>query len=143
MAGMPVTHGFRILSAHNEESEVVIIHGKLLCKLAALSAVALEVIFSGPAVGATYTGNGTIYALVINDSSWGADADYLTVNGVASLGTCPTMNGLVVLMLKDDSKAQRMFAALLAAKTAGTPVTIDADDTYRSTQGYCYLRHVI
>lgn len=117
-------------------------HRKLLCKLAAMSAVALEVIFSGSAVGATYGGTGTIYALVINDSSWGVDADYLMVNGVASLGTCPTMNGLVVLMLKDDDKAQRMFAALLAAKTTGTPVSIDADDTYRSSQGYCYLRHV-
>ncbi|MFL6604611.1 MAG: hypothetical protein ACJ8R9_25200 [Steroidobacteraceae bacterium] len=112
-------------------------------KLAAIVATAASLVVAQGAHAATYSVTATIYAIVSADSSWGTEADYLALDGVTSLGNCPKQgNGLVLFILKDDAKASRQFAMLLAAKTAGTPITIDAEDTYRSSQGYCYIRHV-
>ena len=97
---------------------------------------------SSVASAAVFSGTGTINSLISSDSTWGADADYFVVNGVTSLGTCPTQGGMVVFILKDDAKAQRQFAMVLSARSTEAAVTVVVDDTYVSSQGYCYLRHI-
>jgi hypothetical protein len=114
----------------------------MLRKAIDIMVAALGLISVESAVAGDYTATGTIYALVIQDSSWGANADYVLVNGATSLGTCGKQNGFVVLQLTDDAKGQRQFAFLLAAKTAETPVTVGVTDTFLSSQGLCILRHV-
>jgi hypothetical protein len=93
-----------------------------------------------PTYAAPYTGSGMVYTLRTHDSvSFGANADWFSLVGVTSLGTCPTFDGgYVVLMLRDDARGQRMFSLVLAAKSAGMPLTVRVDDTLKTTAGFCY-----
>jgi len=74
-----------------------------------LSALLLNV---PPSNAAPFTASGTIYTLQTHDSvSSGADADWFSLVGVTSVGTCPTGDGgYVVFMLRDDANGQRMFS---------------------------------
>jgi hypothetical protein len=99
-------------------------------------------VWSSQALATFYTGSGPVAAIVTNDSTWGADADYFVLSGVTSLGTCPAQGGMVLFLLKDDAKGQRQFALILAARASGAQVTADVDDAYKSPGGICYLRHL-
>lgn len=101
------------------------------------------VLYVAPAYAAVFTGSGTVYTLRSRESTLGTDADWFSLVGVTSLGSCPTADaGYVVLMLRDDAKGQRMFALILAAKSAGTTLTVRADDTVKTSAGYCYAQAV-
>ena len=93
-----------------------------------------------PTYAAPFTGSGMVSTLRTHDSvTFGANADWFSLVGVTSLGTCPTVaGGYVVLMLRDDARGQRMFSLVLAAKSAGIPLTVRVDDTLKTTAGYCY-----
>jgi hypothetical protein len=94
------------------------------------------------AYAAPYSASGAVYTLRSRDSSFGADADWFSIVGATSLGTCPAAaqadGGYVVFMLRDDTKGQRMFSLVLAAKSAGTSITVKLDDTVKDTAGHCY-----
>jgi len=46
-------------------------------------------------------------------------------------------------MLRDDARGQRMFSVVLAAKSAGIPLTVRVDDTVKVAGGYCYALAVL
>src|SRR5438445_373567 len=97
-----------------------------------------------PTYAAPFTGSGMVSTLQTHDSvSSGPDADWFSLVGVTSVGTCPTGDGgNVVFALRDDQNGQRMFSLVLAAKSAGTTLTVRLDDTFKTTTGYCYARAV-
>jgi hypothetical protein len=106
-----------------------------------LAALLLNV---SPTYAAPFTGSGMVYTLRTHDSvTFGANADWFSLVGVTSLGTCPTaFGGPVVLMLRDDTRGQRMFSLVLAAKSAGIPLTVRVDDTVKTAAGFCYAQAV-
>ncbi|SRR6266436_5285093 len=106
-----------------------------------LSALLLSVSASYATV---FTTSGTVYTLQTHDSATsGANADWFSLVGVTSLGTCPTGDGgNVVFALRDDQNGQRMFSLVLAAKSAGTTLTVRVDDALKTSTGYCYARAV-
>jgi hypothetical protein len=117
---------------------------KSLHRVISIGATAPRLVFAGSASSAIYSATGAVYALIIADSSSGTDADYFALKDVTALGTCGKMgNGLVILLLKDDAKADRQLSALVSARAAGSPLSVDVDDTYVNALGYCYVRHVI
>ena len=107
---------------------------QVICLLAAL------LLNLSPTYAALFTANGSVYTLRTHDSiTFGPDADWFSFVGVTSLGTCPTGDGgNVVFMLRDDARGQRMFSVVLAAKSAGIPLTVRVDDTLKTTAGFCY-----
>src|SRR5258708_9212145 len=80
---------------------------------------------------APFSASATVYTLRSRDSVFfGTDADWFSLVGVTSLGTCPIGDGgYVVIMFRDDSRGQRMFSLVLPAKSAVIPPTIPADQT--------------
>ncbi len=95
------------------------------------------------ALAGSYNGTGTVYLLRSHSTNLGPNSDWFSLVGVTSLGNCKTADGgNVVLRLSDDAKGQRQFALVLAAKTAGTPVTAWVDDMNVDSGGYCYLMFV-
>src|SRR5689334_2172280 len=94
-----------------------------------------------PSYATVHFGTGTIYILRSHDSAdYGPNADWFSLVGVTSLGTCKAADGgFVVLRIRDDTKGQRMFTLALAAKTSGTSVTVAVDDAYTDPAGYCYV----
>jgi hypothetical protein len=96
-----------------------------------------------PSYAAVHIGTGTVYLLRSHISFFGPDEDWFSLAGVSSLGTCKTADGgYVVLRLRDDAKGQRMFTLVLAAKTAGTPLTVWVDDNDTDSAGYCWALSV-
>jgi hypothetical protein len=106
-----------------------------------LTALLLNV---SPSHATQFTTSGTVYTLQTHETvSSGADADWFSLVGVTSLGTCPTGDGgYVVFMLRDDANGQRMFSLVLAAKSAGTTLTVRVDDAVKTATGQCYARAV-
>ncbi|MFL6600229.1 MAG: hypothetical protein ACJ8R9_02780 [Steroidobacteraceae bacterium] len=92
------------------------------------------------AAATTYGASGTVAILRSHDAA--VSEDWFTLTGVASLGTCPTLNGQVLFVLRDDERAWRHFALVLSAKRAGTPVSVWADDTVLNHAGFCYLQYM-
>jgi hypothetical protein len=105
-----------------------------------IAVLALSVL---PADATDYSASGTVYILRSHASVVGADKDWFSLVNVSSLGICRTADaGYIVLRLRDDAKGQRMFSLVLAAKAAGTPVTVVVDDTIFDGSGYCYALSV-
>jgi hypothetical protein len=89
---------------------------------------------------ALHSASGTVFILRSHDLVVGPDLDWFSLVGVSSLGTCKTADGgYVVLRMRDNSRGQRMFTLVLAAKVAGTPLTVWVDDTVTDSGGYCYV----
>ena len=88
---------------------------------------------------AGFVGTGTVYRLRTHDRDYGADADWVSLVGVTSLGNCKTADaGYVLMRIRDDVKGQRMFTLALTSKVSGTPLTVFVDDTVVDSLGYCY-----
>ncbi len=105
-----------------------------------LSALLLNV---SQTYAAPFGATGTVYTLRSRDAvTLGANADWFSIVGVTSMGSCPAAapadGGYVVVMLRDDTKGQRMFSIVLAAKSAGIPITVKVDDTVKDNAGHCY-----
>jgi hypothetical protein len=99
--------------------------------------------FVSPTYAAPYVGTGTVYLLRSHDLRLGADVDWFSLVGVSSLGVCKTdEGGYVVLKIRDDQRGQRMFTLVLAAKTSGTPLSVQVDDTVTDSGGYCYVQFI-
>jgi hypothetical protein len=96
-------------------------------------------LYCSSAGAAPYNGTGNIAVLRSHDAavSW----DWFSLTGVASLGTCPTINGVVLLVINDDDRGWRHFAIVLSAKRAGTTVTAFVDDTVL-INGYCVIQYL-
>jgi hypothetical protein len=90
---------------------------------------------------AVHSATGAVITLASRDSSHGAD--WLSLAGVDSFGTCKTTDaGHVVFLVPDDKEGRRMFALALASKTSGTPLTIWVDDTVTDPSGFCLVSYM-
>jgi fructose-1,6-bisphosphatase/inositol monophosphatase family enzyme len=97
-------------------------------------------LLAGTAQATSYSGTGTVALVRSHDAD--VSADWFQITGVASLGTCPVYNGLVLFVLKDDDRSWRHFAMALSAKRAGATITAWVDDTKLNPGGYCYLQYI-
>jgi len=98
---------------------------------------------ASPSYATVYSATGTIYLLRSHDPAYGPDVDWFSLVGVSSLGACKAADGgNVLLRIRDDTKGQRMFTVLLAAKTSGSTVLVWVDDTFKDSGGYCYALFV-
>jgi len=91
-----------------------------------------------PAVAASYVGQGKIAAIYTYDSTV-SDAEGIAVTGFTSAGTCPTNDGMVFMLVRNDFSGRNHLAAALAAKASGATVTVYVDDTLKQGS-YCVLR---
>ena len=107
-----------------------------------IAACLLGLTASGLSVAAPMDVVSTVKLLRSHDSSWFANVDWFALDGVTSLGGCPTYNGYVVFRLKDDERGKRQFTTVMSAKLASAPVTVDVDDTYLDSSGYCLVKFV-
>jgi hypothetical protein len=100
--------------------------------------------FVSPSYATGYSATGTISFLRSHDQLYyGPDVDWFAIVGVSSLGTCKADGfGNIVFRIRDDTKGQRMFTVLLAAKTSGSTVLVWVDDTFKDSGGYCYALFV-
>jgi hypothetical protein len=97
-------------------------------------------LMGGVAHATSYGGTGTVALVRSHDAT--VSEDWFQINGVASLGTCPVYNGLVLFVLKDDDRSWRHFALALNAKRAGATITAWVDDTKLNASGYCYVQYI-
>jgi hypothetical protein len=109
----------------------------LVCALASL--LPLGSLSSG-AYATTYEATGTVAILRSHDTA--VSEDWFQLTGATSLGNCPTYQGLVLIVLKDDDRAWRHFAMLLSAKRSATSISAWVDDTVLNSSGYCTLQYM-
>ena len=100
-------------------------------------------ILASPSDAAVFSGTGTVSTIQVFDSVYGTDVDWFSLTGVASLGTCKTAGGFVVLRIRDNPKGQRMFTLVLAARTSGTSLTVSVDDTMKDPSGFCFVLDLV
>jgi len=106
--------------------------------LAALAAFVIAL----PAFPAVQEAVGTVNTLRAHDGTlWGVDVNYITIDGLASAGTCTTSNGLVTLTIRGDKSGDKQIAVALSAKAMGKKVRVSFDPTY-VLNGSCLLRWV-
>src|SRR3954465_8518545 len=95
----------------------------------------------GAAQATTYGGTGTVALVRSHDSA--VSEDWFQITGVTSLGTCPTYNGLVLFVIKDDDRGWRHFTLAVSAKRAGTTISAWVDDTkVTPSGGGCYVQYI-
>ena len=84
---------------------------------------------------------GKVHALIDNaDDLWGADTDYVLLEGVTSLGSCKLSQGLVVIRIPEaESQA---FSMALAAQISGKRLTVDINDSRKDSYGSCIMRYL-
>lgn len=101
---------------------------------------ALSFLAVGAAEATTYGATGTIAALRSHDAA--VSMDWFQVTAATAMGSCPTYNGLVIFVIKDDDRGWRHFAMALSAKRAGSTISAWVDDTIVNSGGYCYLQYM-
>lgn len=107
-----------------------------------VSVLAAAVLFSIQAHAATVTHTGTVNIIQTYNSDFAED--WISVQGLTTSGhTCTADSGRVVLLIKDDSRGQRMMSIATAALLSGKTVTVNLNDTKkRAGSNYCYLQHI-
>jgi hypothetical protein len=105
-----------------------------------VAAIGLACGGAGTAEATAYGASGLVSALRSHDAA--VSMDWFQITGVTSLGTCPTYNGLVLFIIKDDDRGWRHFAMALSAKRAGTAVSAWVDDSVVGSGGFCYLQYM-
>lgn len=72
-----------------------------------------------------------------------ADVDWISLENLTSLGTCPvdSASGLVALKIRDSTLGDRQIAIAMTAKMGGVPVQIVVNDLIK-TNGFCYLNQI-
>ena len=87
----------------------------------------------------TYYANGPIQKIFsVDRPTLGANDSFL-ISGFTSAGSCPTNDGLIGLVLRDDEGGRRQMALLIAAKLAGIAINVRVDDAVKNSNGYCYI----
>jgi hypothetical protein len=83
-----------------------------------------------------------LLALLLRSHGTAVSGDWFALYNVASLGTCGTYSGMVIVRIADDDRGKRHFAALLAARSQGATVSIAIDYNVKDSGGYCFLRYM-
>lgn len=92
---------------------------------------------------AEYFFSGTVAKIIAVDSrAYGVDMSHILVTGLASAGSCPTNDGLVALVLRDDEGGRRQLTVALAAKASNSVVYVRVNDDYQRPGGSCYLKYI-
>ena len=86
---------------------------------------------------ATFEGTGKVAFIRAFDSSLPA-TDWIGVEGFTSAGSCPILNGYVVLMMRADSQGDRLLSMALSARMAGKTVRVGVDESL-TAGGYCLI----
>jgi hypothetical protein len=115
---------------------------KLVKKTGAVVAVAIGMTASSSAQAASFNATGRVNNVAIFDQTQVQMPSTFTLVGVSSLGSCGTLFGFVLLRLKDDLHGQRMYAAVLAAAASGSQLSVNVEDTYRDSAGFCYVTNL-
>lgn len=91
-----------------------------------------------------YYVTGTVSFVMAQDSDFGADSDWFTLNGVSPQGGCGGggVGSAMGIAIKDDQNGSRQYALVLAAWTAGTTISVRVDDTYKNANGVCYAEFI-
>jgi len=76
------------------------------------------------------------------ESSYGPDINWIAVSGFTTAGSCPQADGYLALMLRDDTRGKQMLRLAEAARLANAVVTVNIDDTHKSTAGYCLVQYI-
>jgi hypothetical protein len=109
----------------------------------ALTLFLTSIAFATAALAANYTASGTIDKLNVRNGAISSLQDFVTLNGVTSLGTCGTSDGFVIFKLPNRSTSSNehkaMISILQGAKLAGRAVTINATDTPKTDTSYCTI----
>ena len=85
---------------------------------------------------------GTVFVARAHDSTlWGADSNFIQVDGFSAAGTCPVADGLVILRVRGDKLGDRQTAIALAAQLAGKKVRVSVDPAFAGSGG-CWLRWI-
>lgn len=112
-------------------------------KLLAFLSVASGLLYQGSASAVQLTAVGQVAFVRAHDSGIiHADADWIAIQGLTSLGNCLTSDGFVVLRIRDDAKGSRMFSVAMMARATGTSVTVSVDDASTDPHGYCWMRTI-
>lgn len=72
---------------------------------------------------------------------WGADSNFIQVEGFSAAGSCPVYAGLVALRVRGDKLGDRQTAIALAAQLAGKKVRVSVDPAFTGPDG-CWLRWI-
>jgi hypothetical protein len=120
-------------------------NGTVVRKISAAVAALACVSFSGWASATIYYVSGTVQLVMAQDSGFGANSDWFSLNGVAPHGTCPGGGGTtsnMVIAMKDDQYGSRQYAFVLAAFMTGTSLTVRVDDANKNAGGGCYAEFI-
>jgi hypothetical protein len=107
-----------------------------------ISIIAMSCIcFSSWASATIYYVTGTVELIMAQDSGFGPNSDWFSLNGVGPQGGCPSGGGTtsnMAIALKDDGNGSRQYAFILAAFTQGLTLTVRVEDTNKNGPGQCY-----
>jgi hypothetical protein len=102
-----------------------------------LSAVAIH------AHAAEYTATGLVQKIFALDKiAYGVDKSHILIAGLSVAGSCPTNDGLVALVLRDDDGGRRQLSVALSAKLTNRSVVIRVEDVLKNAGGQCYLKYL-
>ena len=90
--------------------------------------------------GATFAEKGEVVGLVkmIRSHDLTVQTDWFSLEGVTSAGSC---NG-ALFMFKEDERAKRQIALVLAAQASGKKVLVGYDDINFKNGPYCFVRYL-
>lgn len=92
---------------------------------------------------AEFTATGLIQKIFALDKvAYGVDKSHILIAGLSVAGTCPTNDGLVALVLRDDDGGRRQLSVALSAKLTNRSVVIRVEDAFKNSGGQCYLKYL-
>ena len=69
--------------------------------------------------------------------AYGVEKSHILVAGLSIAGSCPTNDGLVALVLRDDDGGRRQLSVALSAKLTNRAVQ-RVEDVFNNTGGQCF-----
>jgi hypothetical protein len=99
-----------------------------------------SLLFASSAIAGPYVASGSISVVRSHDPT--LSADWFSLTGVSTVGTCGTYNGLVLFMIEDNENSWRHFAIALAAKSKSMAVNVQVDDSKKTPNGFCILQFI-
>jgi hypothetical protein len=98
-----------------------------------------------PARAATFEKVARVQRIRLHDSSsfTSSTSNWISLEGITSLGACAVWQGWEVpLLVRDGERGRQMVAVATAAKLSGRTVRVYVNDTLRNTTGYCILQWI-
>ena len=96
-----------------------------------------------PVAAIEFTFTGTVQKILALDKvNYGADKSHILITGFGAAGTCPTNDGLIALVFRDDDGGRRQLSVALSAKLMNRSVVVRAEDGLKNAAGQCYLKYL-